>query len=89
MTPFGSWLKNKFEAENISYRKFETSTGISRSNLTHYIIHNRTPTIIRVKQIAAYLAKVDFENGNTEIEEQANISKGYIFEMLELLEPQQ
>ena len=89
MTPFGSWLKNKFEAENISYRKFETSTGISRSNLTHYIIHNRTPSIIRVKQIAEYLAKIDFENGKTKFEEKGTIYKSYIFEMLELLEPQQ
>jgi len=83
---FGQWLKQQLAFHNLSYRKFETESGINRSNLSHYISGVTAPTPKRLKQLASFFADVDVKSGHVDPEQRVARRNRYLLDMLAIIE---
>ncbi len=63
---FGAWLKLQLQQRKLSYRKFETITGVSRANLSRWHA-GVEPNIKAIKQLAEAFASLDYENNEIEL----------------------
>ena len=63
---FAAWLKLQLQQRKLSYRKFETKTGVSRANLSRWHA-GVEPNIKGIKQLAEAFASLDYENNEIEL----------------------
>ena len=86
----GHFLKEHLNRCRISYRKFETDTGINRSNLTHYINGTREPSVSRLVEIADYFTRYDLQQiEGLATAQKTNLRATYLLRMLNICEPSQ
>ncbi len=83
---FGQWLKQQLAFHSLSYRQFETETGINRSNLSHYISGRSAPTAKRLQQLASFFADVDVKAGHVDNEQRVARRNRYLLDMLAVIE---